>query len=81
MPHRVLDVVAEDPEIEHVPAEVDPAVVQERAGEGARPIEVGGHYPKRVRQLVELPPVELELIEKNQRVQRDQSDGGDRPGP
>ena len=33
MPHRVLDVVAEDPEKEHVPEHVAPARVQEHARE------------------------------------------------
>ena len=33
VPHRVLDVVAEDPEKEHVPEQVAPARVHEHAGE------------------------------------------------
>src|SRR4051794_27897833 len=34
-PHAVLDVVAEDPEIEHVPEQVEPAAVQEHARDHA----------------------------------------------
>ena len=36
MPHAVLDVVAEDPEIEHVADEMHPAAVQEHRGEDRR---------------------------------------------
>ena len=33
MAHHVLDVVAEDPEVQHVPDQVHPASVEEHAGE------------------------------------------------
>jgi hypothetical protein len=35
--HRIFHVVAENPEIQHVAAEVDPAVVKECARDGVRP--------------------------------------------
>ena len=40
VPHRVLDVVAEDPQEQHVAAEVQPAAVQEHRGDQG---QLGGH--------------------------------------
>ena len=43
VPEPVFDVVAEDPQVEHVAEEVQPATVQEHRCEESRPRELGGH--------------------------------------
>jgi hypothetical protein len=50
MPHRVLDIVAEDPQEQHVAAQVQPAAVQEHRGDER---QLGRHqnHPRRQRPL------------------------------
>ena len=47
MPHGVLDVVAEDPEEQHVAEDVERGAVQEKAGRQGHPL---GHERQPVRQ-------------------------------
>ncbi len=52
MPHTVFDVVAEDPEVQHVPAEMHPSAVQEHRRQQRRPVGCGDQWrqilPRRV---------------------------------
>ena len=53
--HPIFDVVAEDPEVEHVPQQVGPAAVQEHAEEHATAegrIERGGHDLRRLQRSI-----------------------------
>ena len=59
--HAVLDVVAEDPQVEHVAADVHQAAVQEHRGEQRDQRELGGHQA--VREDERLPArAERELV-------------------
>ena len=93
--HRVLDVVAEDPEVEHVAGQVHEAAVQEHAREER---QGGGNGCDRGRELVgsedhgrnhaELVNEELggagrerKLVHEHESVGRDQTHGEERSGP
>ena len=70
MPEAVLDVVAEDPQVEHVAAEVQPAAVHEHGGENGRDVgsrivrEASGHE----RPLLDEPVAVLQLQEEDEHV-------------
>ena len=91
---RVLDVVPEDPEEEHVPAEVEPAPVHEHRGEDAlepgEVVHLGGRRDARalertrveaVAEHVEVDRRSGHLPEPDGAVHRDQPDGDDGEAP
>lgn len=43
MPHDVFDIIAEDPEVEHVPEQMHPAAVEKHAGEQCQHAGKGDH--------------------------------------
>ena len=53
MAHAVFDVVAEDPEIEHVACDVQEAAVEEHRREHADPREVRGNQAEREHELID----------------------------
>ena len=75
-PELVLDVVAEDPQIEHVAAEMQPAAVHEHGGED------GGHVAgwvlaepgRNERPLANEGIAAVQLDEEEENVERDQRD-------
>ena len=83
VPEPVLDVVAEDPEVEHVAAEVHPAGVHEHRREDRRHIcggvsqEPGWHE----RPLPDERIAAAELDDEEQHVKGDQGVGDDRETP
>ena len=60
--------------------EVDPPVVQERAGEAVEPDDVGRDHAEGPGEVVHFAAVQLELVEKNRGSQGDESDRDDRFG-
>jgi len=90
VPHDVFDVVAEDPEVEHVAAQMHEACVQEHRGQHGyrgRHRRIA-HHRARVKPLGRhrgvgqdeafLSRAQRELIQKDQAVQDDQCDRHDR---
>ena len=71
--HAVFDVVPEDPEIEHVPCDVQEAAVKKHRCEHADPGEVRGDEAEREHELIDGRP-ERELIQKDEHVERDERD-------
>ena len=69
---RIFDVVAEDPQIQHVAGEVDPAVVQECAGEAMEPDDVRRDDAELAGEPIHFAPVQLELVEEDRRSQGDE---------
>ena len=74
----ILDVVAEDPEVEHVAQEVKPARVQEGARDGRNPREVGWNHSIGVEDVAQGGVRNGELVEENERAGSDKADGDDR---
>ena len=71
--HAVFDVVAEDPEIEHVPADVQEAAVKEHRCEHADPARSPpGSRPNVSTNSIDSRP-ERELIQEDERVERDRA--------
>src|SRR6185503_5331785 len=72
--HAVLDVVAEDPEIEHVAGDVQKAAVEKHRGDDRYPREVRRNQAVGEDEVVDVV-AERELIQKHQRIDDDQRDG------
>ena len=86
MPDAVLDVVAEDVEVEHVAEEVHPSAVEKHAGQERAQrldtIEVHPtrHEPVRADQRLAGVLTEANLVHEHEDVRRDQQPGDDRRG-
>ena len=48
MAHRILDVIAEDPQEPHIAEQMHPATVQEHVGEHRRPVAAVGDHATRI---------------------------------
>src|SRR6185503_4150879 len=72
--HAVLDVIAEDPEIEHVAGDVQKAAVEKHRGDDRYPREVRRNQAVGEDEVVDVV-AERELIQKHQRIDDDQRDG------
>ena len=77
VPEAVLDVVAEDPQVEHVAAEVQPAAVHEHGAENGRDVgsrivrEAPGHECP----FLDEPVAVLQLEQEDEHVDDDEDEG------
>ena len=79
VPHAVLDVVAEDPEVEHVAGEVHQTAVHEHRGDDGQPREGRRHQAERANEEVHLLGRQARLPQEDEGVGRDDRDGDDGP--
>ena len=61
-----------------LPSEMQPAAMQEHAGEHAEPGEVGRDDAVVLDEDLELPIGQCELVQEDERIQADEADGDDR---
>lgn len=80
MPHPVLDVVAEDPQIQHVHGEVQPVGVKEHGGHERLPVEPRGHQAMGQDEGHELAVRHPDLDQERAGVDEDEQEGDDRRG-
>ena len=78
MPEAVLDVVAEDPQVDHVPEDVHPAAVEELAREDRRPPEPRRDQRVRHHELLEQRTRQRDLVQEHQSIDDDEADRDDR---
>src|SRR5439155_7264434 len=71
VPEPVLDVVPEDVEVEHVAEDMEPAPVQEHAGQEVHEREVARHQAPAHDERVGLTPAERDLVAEHEQVARD----------
>ena len=71
MPQAIFDVVAENPEIEHITEQVHPSFMDEHAREERRGIEARRDHAVDEREELELGTGQLELVEEYERVETD----------
>ena len=74
VPQAILDVVAEDPEVEHVPDEVQPAAVQEHRRQHSQPSELGRYDAVQIHERLERSIAEGELEDEYRAVENDERD-------